>query len=58
MTTNQGNGKSTELEKRPYHRPRLLIYGDVNSLTRAKTLWPTPNPDGKQTPALKLPYYS
>ena len=31
--------------KRPYHRPHLYVYGDVNKLTRA-TMIVTGNPDG------------
>lgn len=46
MTDKQDRLDWPRLEKRPYHPPRLYIYGDVNSLTRAKTPWTGTN-DGK-----------
>jgi hypothetical protein len=36
MTDKQDKGNRSPLGKRPYHPPQLLIYGDVNKLTRAK----------------------
>lgn len=36
MTDRRDKRGQSKSEKRPYHRPRLVIYGDVNTLTRAK----------------------
>lgn len=47
MTDEHGKGDQSGSKKRPYHRPRLFIYGDVNKLTRASKVNSTQPLDGK-----------
>jgi hypothetical protein len=45
MSERKDKGKKPRLERRPYHQPRLTIYGDVNRLTRAMD-FTSPTADG------------
>jgi len=47
MTDRHGKPTQSGSGKRPYHRPKLFVYGDVNKLTRAKMIFSRNPLDGK-----------
>lgn len=58
MTDDKHEKRTLESQKRPYHRPRLLVYGDVNNLTRAKDVMGTTKDGATWGGPFKLPLYS
>lgn len=58
MTDDRDKKRTFESKKRPYHRPRLSVYGDVNNLTRAMDIMGTTKDGGTWGGPFNLPLYS